>query len=275
MKITAIVSVLALVATEAAIATRNCTTSDLAGSYNNFRFTGSLGTYAPGTNQVVSYDHPVDSPVTGVTDIHILALTNDTICDDNESDVEDAVSPIIIAGLPALFTGETSDKSGSIELRLPVELPTGEYTFLLTITTSTDKCHLHSDTFTSNGQAVIDTCNAGESRCLDTSNFVECVLDTDSTTNGTFTGTTQTCSAGTSCLQNEGTALCTAGSSGPVVNPNPSGDCAIPGSMRCVNETTWEQCVQVGDQWAWSDDSQSCTPGTTCGVYQSDYIICQ
>ncbi len=257
-------------------AVRNCTSADLAGAYNSFRLTGDLSTYAPGTNQVVSYDHPVDSPITGVEDIGIVSFINaTTACDDGDTSGDDILSPIVIAGIPASFAGDTSDKGGSIELRLPVELPAGDYTFLLTLTTNTDSCHFHSNNFTSNGQQVVDSCSVGESRCLDTSNFVGCVLDTDSTTNGTFTGTIQSCDAGTSCTQSGSTALCTSGSTGPVTNPAAGSGCVIPGSMRCVNETAWEQCVGAGDQWTWSVDPQLCAGGTTCGVYQTDYIICQ
>ncbi len=275
MKLT---STLSTVASALAIVTRvsarNCTSADLAGAYSEFRLTGGLGVYAPGTNQVVSYDHPKDSSITGLTAIDIIGSEEDC-----ELDSDNVAAPIIISGIPATFSEDVGDKGGAVYLRLPVELPTGEYKYRLTLTTgSTDTCYLHSECFTSNGQEVIDSCSAGESRCVDATNFVDCVVDSASTNNGTFTSSVKSCDPGTSCTQTGTSALCTSGSAGPVVNPNPNtpdAACVVPGSMRCVNGTAWQQCIGGGDIWSWSIDVQSCASGTTCGPYQNDYIICQ
>lgn len=257
------------------VSARNCTSADLAGAYNEFRLTGGLGTYSPGTNQVVSYDHPKDSAISGLTGIDIVKSGEEC-----ELDTDSVSTPIVISGVPATFNDDDiGDKAGAIYLRLPVVLPAGEYKYRITLTTgSADTCYLHSECFTSDGLEVVDSCEAGESRCLDAVNFVECVVDTaEPTSNGTFTSTVQSCGAGTSCIQDGVNALCTAGSTGPVVNPNPvtPDACVVPGSMRCINETAWHQCIGGGDNWAWSTETQLCASGTTCGSYQTDYIICQ
>ena len=257
---------LACVAATSATA-RNCTAADLAGSYNEFRLTDIPGgSVTPGSSQVVSYDHPFDSPIKGIASLDLVS------CNANN------LIPKITSGLPATFDGDTSDKAGSITLRVPFELPAGNFHYRLTVNTASDQCFLHSEAFTSSGH--LETCLEGESRCLDDTSFVACTVETALGTNGTYSGQVQTCGAGTTCSQTDGQALCAAGSSGPVVNPgsgtgSDGGACVVPGGMRCLNETAWVQCVGAGTDWSWSTEIQSCSPGTTCGPYQVEYIICQ
>ena len=138
------------VLTVASATARNCSSTDLSGSYNTFRFTDDLGTYAPGSSQVVSYDHPFDSPITGITALDIV--TSPEPCDGGGMN-DTTKTPSIIAGVPVSFVDQTADQGGSVNLRLPVDLPAGKYSYRLTLSTATDTCHLHSSNFISDGQA--------------------------------------------------------------------------------------------------------------------------
>jgi hypothetical protein len=260
----------ALAAFSALVSARNCTSADLSGAYNQFRLTNDpSATFAPGTSQVVSYDHPSDSPVKGIQALDVVLCGND----------DGALSLLVSSGLPVSFDGDTADRAGSIQVRLPLELPAGTYHYRLTVNTATDICYFTSDAFNSTGQ--VEVCFDGESKCLDDTGFVECAVDatTLGSSNGTYTGQIQSCGAGTTCSQSGTVASCTAKSSGPVVNPGSGGEggstCIVPGGMQCLNETSWKQCVGAGSDWTWSYETQDCPPGTSCGPYQSDYIICQ
>lgn len=250
---------------------RNCTSDDLEGTYNEFRLTSSFESYDAGTSQVVSYDRPSDSPIVGVQGIVIAQP-----CHQNETTAD----ALVTAGIPESFKENLADKAGSIHLQLPVNLAAGVYSYRLTLATETDECYLYSPVFQCTGANAGDVCAIDDSRCMDAESYVRCAIPGgaiqggDTTANGTFTGETVTCSPGTSCIQSGNVATCGAGAGGPVVNPG-TGNCVIPGSMRCVNETAWEQCVGAGSDWSWASGEQLCSPGTTCGPYQEDYIICQ
>ena len=233
--------------------TRNCTEADLNGEFNTFRLTDTLTTYAPGTDQILSYDHPADSPVNSINSVIIVT----------DTDCSKSVAPAIQSELPVTFNDEDLDIGGAIHLQLPATLAAGGYRYVLDLTTDNGECLFHSDRFESTGETP-QGCVLGTSTCLNATALATCVADANATTT-TYTGPVQECGPGTTCTQSGSDAFCTSQSSSPTT--------CLPGSMRCTNETAWQQCIGAGDGWFYGAD-QACAQGTACKPYLSDYIIC-
>lgn len=223
-----------------------CTPDQLKGDFNSFRTTGGGGTYAPGSNQIVSYDHPTGSPVTGITGVIVVSSGGTPY------------SPFINSGIPATFVVNGPDIGGSINLRLPTNLPAGSFVYRLALTTTTGSCTLDSIPFTSTGSTVINQCSIGQSQCVSDKTFQNCI----STPNGNiFGGALQICGGATTCRQIGSVAVCSLG--------NPS-TCTL-GSFRCVG-SGFQQCYQAAGGNTWTA-TLSCATGTKCQL-QGNSIIC-
>ena len=219
-----------------------CTPSQLQGDFNSFRTTGGGGHFNPGSNQIVSYDHPTGSPVTGLTSITIVPFgANSPIYDPN-----------INSGIPSPFSVNGPDVGGYVNLDLPSNLPAGSFVYRLALSTTSGSCTLDSVPFTSTGDDIPSGCSIGQSQCKSSTTYVNCV----STPGGNvFGGVLQTCSPATSCVQSGSVAVCTFG--------NPGGTCTL-GNFRCVG-TGFQQCFQsaTGNDWT---TTQACAVGTVCSL---------
>lgn len=213
-----------------------CTQSQLQGQFGKFRVTGGGGNYAPGSNQVVSYDHPTGSSVTSLTGISILP--------------NNANSPVynvlINSGSPATFS-QSSNNGGSVDLNLPSGFPVGSYVFRLSLGTTTGTCTLDSPVFTSTGQSS-NQCTIGQSECNGLTTFRNCVT---SPSGNVFGGPNISCNGGTSCVQSGSTAVCTF----------QTGSCTLD-QYRCSG-SGFQQCQATanGNQYG---VVQPCGTGTTC-----------
>ncbi len=224
-----------------------CTSNQLKGDFNSFRTTGGGGTYAPGSNQIVSYDHPTGSPVIGITGISVVANPGGTL-----------YLPVINSGVPVTFVVNGPDVGGSINLRLPTNLPSGSFMYRLSLTTTTGSCTFDSIPFTSTGTSAINQCNIGQSQCVSSTSYQNCV----STPNGNiFGGILQICTGATTCKQVGSLAVCSLG--------NPS-TCTL-GNFRCSG-SGFQQCYQGANGPTWTT-TLSCASGTQCQL-QGNSIIC-
>ena len=217
-----------------------CSAAQLQGDFNKFRVTGGMGVYDPGSNQVVSFDHPTGSPVTGLTGVTVVPSEANT----------PTYNPTINSGLPTPFSVNGPDSAGSVNLNLPVNLPTGQFRFRLALTTTTGACTLDSSIFTSTGDDPVNQCSIGQSQCTSTTTFVSCVA---TGSGNVFGGVIQTCGAGTSCVQTGSVAVCSLG--------NPGTSCTL-GNFRCIG-SGFQQCYQSASGNAWTD-TQACATGTAC-----------
>jgi len=200
-----------------------------------FRFTGGGGTYFAGTNQVVSFDRPNGSPVSAVNGITVVPSGANT----------PVFNPTGVSGIPVAFASNAPDTAGSIGLTLPTNLPAGAFAFRLALTSTGGTCTL-DQIFTSLGSQTVNQCAIGDSKCLSTSTFANCVTSP----NGNVFGTSQTCGAGTSCVQTGNKAICTSG--GPIT-------CGTPGQYSCSG-TGFRICGANGQFTA----VLPCQPGTHC-----------
>src|SRR5438045_3663533 len=76
-----------------------CSAAQLKGNFNKFRVTGGMGVYDPGSNQIVSFDHPTGSPVTGLTGVTVVPGSVDS----------PVYNPTINSGVPASFSVNGAD----------------------------------------------------------------------------------------------------------------------------------------------------------------------
>ncbi len=242
------VSVLYVIANAAIAFSAACTPAQLQGDFNSFRSTGGGGVYGPGSSQVVSFDRPQGSPVLAVTGVTIVPNGLNS----------PVYTPVVNSGVPNTFSVNDPDESGSINLNIPVNLPSGAFVMRLALTTTSGSCTLDSAAFTSTG-GDSNLCSIGQSQCTSSSTFVNCVA---TPSGNVFGGTIQTCGAGTSCVQSGSQAVCSLG--------NPGSTCTL-GVFRCVGQG-FQQCFQSGSVNKYTA-TQPCAQGTHCEL-QGSAILC-
>ncbi len=187
-----------------------CTPAQLAGNFNSFRFTGSGGSYVAGSQQVVSFDHPLGSPIVTLTDVNVVAVSNGVPSD-----------PAILSGVPKTFA-QNVDVGASVSLVLPALLTSGIYFYRANLMSGSTACTLDSLPFTVTSDDVVPPmCTDGARQCLSASTYSVC--------DGGVWGVGQVCSAGTQCT---GQGLCTLQSG----NPN---DC-VEGTYTCSGDMSPE-----------------------------------
>lgn len=219
-----------------------CTPAQLQGTFGSFRLTGGGGTYAAGTNQIVSYDDPAGTSLQSLTDIVIVGGGN-------------TYSPTVLSGLPVDLSDTTTDTAGSISVLLPNNLPAGSFVFRVTAVTTTGTCTVDSIPFTSTDGST-NPCVSGQQACVTSTGFLTCNANNQ-------WGPLQQCGAGLSCTQTGSTIICTAGAPGPV--------CSL-GNFRC-DGTGFQQCFQGSNGPEWTA-TQPCSAGTHCESFQGNSIIC-
>lgn len=237
-------AVSALASLVATVQAEPCTQAQLAGNFNSFRFTGGGGAYASGTQQVVSFDRPLGSPVVALTDLDVVAVVGGT-----------SYEPTILSGIPAAYTPNGPDEGSSVSLVLPNTLGVGAYFYRATLTSGQVFCTLDSVTFSIVGSTP--TCTDDTRRCESSSTFSICSNEEWSAP--------QNCPAGTACT---GAGLCTLQSGG-------GGNACTFGKYECVDEGLSPEYTLCGydTDGALKRIPQSCPETTVCET-ANDSISC-
>ena len=216
-----------------------CTPAQLAAPDNRvFRITGGGGSYAPGTNQIVSWDWPTGSAVTQISNLRIC----------QGATCQNAAS---VSGVPVNFIASQPDRSGAIPVTLPNSLAAGAYVFRLNLLTSvgTTTCWV-DQAFTVIPGNIVNECNIGDSRCVGTTGRQVCINGA----NGRVYGPTQQCSVPQTCTQAGNVATCSLGT--------PS-SCSTFGKYQCFGDSYRVCQYNAASQLVYSEPF-SCGSGNTC-----------